>query len=225
MIVIACSKLWDPKVPLKVERHTGRHVKIILGKEELTYEKLKMLDPSYVFFPHWSYVIPKEIYENFECIIFHMTDLPYGRGGSPLQNLIMRGHTETKISALKCVKELDAGPIYLKRELSLEGSAHEIYKSATEIMISMIDDIVKNKRKPTPQEGESVVFKRRTPKQSDLSLADTPDQSYDMIRMLDAPGYPYAFLETSNLRLEFSDAELAEDGTIARVKITRKVDD
>ena len=41
-----------------------------------------------IFIPHWSFIIPKEIYQNFECILFHMTDLPFGRGGSPLQNLI-----------------------------------------------------------------------------------------------------------------------------------------
>ena len=32
----------------------------------------------------------QEIHENYKCIIFHMTDLPFGRGGSPLQNLISR---------------------------------------------------------------------------------------------------------------------------------------
>ena len=51
--------------------------------------------------------IPTEIFTSFECIVFHMTDLPYGRGGSPLQNLIVRGHKKTKVSALKVVKEVD----------------------------------------------------------------------------------------------------------------------
>ena len=59
-----------------------------------------------------------------------MTDLPFGRGGSPLQNLITRGISKTKISALRCNEEIDAGPIYLKRPLSLHGSAEEIYQLA-----------------------------------------------------------------------------------------------
>ena len=42
-----------------------------------------------------------------------MTDLPFGRGGSPLQNLIVRGYKETMLSAIKCVGEVDAGPIYI----------------------------------------------------------------------------------------------------------------
>jgi len=38
-----------------------------------------------------------------------MTDLSYGRGGSPLQNLIVRGYKDTMISALWIEKELDSG--------------------------------------------------------------------------------------------------------------------
>ena len=33
----------------------------ILNKENLTYEKLNEINPEYVFFPHWSYIIPSKI--------------------------------------------------------------------------------------------------------------------------------------------------------------------
>ncbi len=58
-----------------------------------------------------------------------MTDLPYGRGGSPLQNLIQRGHTSTMLTALRCGAGLDTGDVYLKQPLSLHGSAEEIFSS------------------------------------------------------------------------------------------------
>ena len=73
-----------------------------------------------------------------------MTDLPYGRGGSPLQNLIVRGHSETKISALKVEKKLDTGDIYLKKNLSLEGSAQKIFQRANTSIIDMIKEIPVN---------------------------------------------------------------------------------
>jgi methionyl-tRNA formyltransferase len=57
-----------------------------------------------------------------------MTDIPYGRGGSPLQNLIARRRKKkTKLSALRMVEELDAGPVYTKTNISLMGRAEEIY--------------------------------------------------------------------------------------------------
>jgi len=55
-----------------------------------------------------------------------MTYMPYGRGGSPLQNLIVRGYRHTKLTALRMVEEFDAGPVYLKEDLCLEGNAEEI---------------------------------------------------------------------------------------------------
>ena len=90
------------------------------------------LKPEYIFFPHWSWVVPERITNRYECVCFHMTDVPYGRGGSPLQNLITRGHKNTRLTAIKMVQELDAGPVYTKTELSLAGSAQEIFKRASE---------------------------------------------------------------------------------------------
>ena len=57
-----------------------------------------------------------------------MTDLPYGRGGSPLQNLIVRGHNDTMISAKESVKKILIQGWWLpKKPLSLLGSAEEIF--------------------------------------------------------------------------------------------------
>ncbi len=76
-----------------------------------------------------------------------------------MQNLIVLGHKETKISALRVVKELDAGPIYLKKELSLLGTAEEIFIRANKIIEQMIVSIVSHDLKPKQQEGEIVKFK------------------------------------------------------------------
>jgi methionyl-tRNA formyltransferase len=114
-----------------------------------------------LFFPYYSWKIPKETHERYECIAFHMTDLPFGRGGSPLQNLILRGFTETVITAFRVTDEWDAGPIYLKRPLSLDGTAQEIFDRASKIIYNdMIPFILMNDIIPTPQEGEVVLFHR-----------------------------------------------------------------
>lgn len=180
----------------------------IRERHELAVDALRQLAPQMVFFPQWSWLIPADIYSKFECVIFHMTDLPYGRGGSPLQNLIVRGHKETQLSALKCVAELDAGPVYQKQPLSLAGTAEEIFARAAVLMEQMIVDIVTLRPEPQPQTGTVVEFKRRRPEDGDLSKLDDPERVYDFIRMLDGEGYPSAFLQCGGLRLEFSAASL-----------------
>lgn len=196
----------------------------IRHREELTLGHLESLQPLFVFFPHWSWLIPDSIHERFNCVIFHMTDLPYGRGGSPLQNLIVRGHTETKLAALKCEAGLDTGPIYLKRPLSLKGTAEEILHRASTLMEQMIFDIVKQKLVPYAQQGDVVEFKRRRPEDGDLAPLQEVKQIYDFIRMLDAEGYPRAFLDTRHLHFEFSSAELCDGVVRATAVIKRKND-
>ena len=163
--------------------------------------------------------IPDEIINEFECVCFHMTDVPYGRGGSPLQNLITRGHKETMLTALRMVSELDAGPVYMKSRLSLHGPAKEIYSRASGLCYDHIKDIVENEWVPFDQEGEEIYFTRRTPHQSILPKNTVLEGVYDHIRMLDAPTYPKAFIEYGDYRLEFTDAEYGFGEIDARVRI------
>ena len=48
---------------------------------------------------------------------------------------------------------------------------------------------------------------------------------FDYIRMLDADGYPSAFLCSKGLRLEFSRASLKDGYILADVKICRQEED
>ena len=196
---------------------------LIDSKEKFQIKNLKKIKPNKIFIPHWSYIIPKSIFENYECIVFHMTDLPFGRGGSPLQNLIIRGFNETKISALRVKKGVDTGDIYLKDSLTLSGSAQDIFIRSNYIIEKMIKKIIKDKIKPIKQKGKVTTFIRRKPSQSNLSLSDNLDQIYNHIRMLDAEGYPRAFLDFNNFRLEFSSVSKTNNKYLkANVRIFKK---
>ena len=193
---------------------------MITSPEDLTVQTVKALQPRYIFFPHWSRRVPDAILDIAECVCFHMTDLPYGRGGSPLQNLIIAGHTETVVSALRMEAGLDTGPIYLKRPMNLDGRAQDIYERAAEIAFGMIGNIVQDQPVPVPQSGEVTVFERRTPAESELPAGASMQQFYDHVRMLDADGYPRAFVNHGNLRMELSEARQTSTGEItARVSV------
>jgi methionyl-tRNA formyltransferase len=197
------------------------HWHYIGSQEELTAELVRELSPRYIFFLHWSWKVPPQIVGSYECVCFHMTDVPYGRGGGPLQNLIQRGHKSTKLTALRMTDELDAGPVYLKEPLSLEGSAEDIYQRASRISAAMVERIVRERPNPTSQQGEVVTFTRRKPWQSRIDALRSLEEMHDFIRMLDADGYPPAFLEYAGFRFEFSRSALCQDHVAADVKITR----
>ena len=218
--VVATIKDWNIRNFHKLAGEIKADWHLITNREDLTFAKIMPLNPKYIFFPHWSWIIPEKVYTNFECVVFHMTDLPFGRGGSPLQNLVVREMNVTKISAIKVTEKLDSGPIYLKRNLCLQGSAEEIYIRASVITFDMIRHIVNRVPTPVKQVGKPVFFKRRTPAESKIPDVHDLNKIFDWIRMLDAEGYPNAFIETDNLRLEFSRATLKNGNIVADTKIT-----
>lgn len=195
---------------------------LVHEKKELTVELLENIKPKYIFFLHWSFIIPEVIWKNYTCIVFHMTDLPFGRGGSPLQNLIVRGIENTKISALRVEEGLDTGAIFLKKDLNLNGSAEEVFLRTGKVMEEMIDEIIIHNIEPMPQKGEPTIFKRRKPEDGNISDLSSLQDVFDYIRMLDAEGYPNAFLETKYFRFEFSRASLKKDKLLADVRIIKK---
>lgn len=222
--VLATSRPWNEVMARRLEEKTGHTFHLITLKEELTPECLAAIAPRYVFFPHWSNIIPETVHIVHECVVFHMTDLPHGRGGGPLQNVIQHGHRETQLTALRCMAELDAGPIYMKRPLSLEGAASEIFLRATGEIESMIETILREEPEPQPQQGEPVNFRRRTSEESDLSQTPIQDLNdfFDSIRMLDAEGYPRAFLDVHGHRMELSRVQLEQDRLVGTFVIHRQ---
>lgn len=222
-VIIATPHARNDQLIAHVEQRLPNYCIVrITAREELNQVNLQALAPAWIFFPHWSWIVPKNIHDNYECVIFHMTDLPYGRGGSPLQNLIVRGHKKTKLTALKCVAGLDAGPVYRKVGLGLEGTAEEILQRTAVLMEEIIIDIVENNPVPTPQVGEVVEFKRRHPEDGDITDLESLEPVYDYIRMLDAEGYPNAFMQTPFLKFDFTQARWNGDWLEAKVVIRRR---
>ena len=65
-------------------------------------------------------------------------------------------------------------------------------------------------------------FKRRKPEESQIAKLDSLEQLHDFIRMLDAEGYPRAFLSHGGYRFEFSRSALYDGRIVADVHITHE---
>ena len=224
-IIIATVKSWNIKNAFRFkELYKNKYEVIILDdKDKFKKEIIDSINPKWIFFPHWSWLIQPEIYNKYNCVIFHITDLPFGRGGSPLQNLILRKIYNTKISAIKVTKEVDSGPIYIKEDFYIGlGSANEIFSAASDlIFFKMIPFIINKNPKPIEQIGEIINFKRRKPEESNIKLTNLKSLNdfYDFIRMLDGEGYPKAFIKFGKFKIEFSEVHKKNDKIIGSFEI------
>jgi len=216
-IVIVNSKQW---FSLLNSIKNNNEILFISDKEKLNYQTLEKFDPDIIFFIHWNWIVPSEIHNNFLCIIFHIAPLPFGRGGSPIQNLILRKFKKAPICALKMTKNLDEGPIYLKENVSLDGKLSEIFSRMSLIINRMIDDLIIELPVPKKQIGEKYIFKRLGNKDNKLTQNLDLESVFDRIRMLDDISYPSSFIEYGNLKIEFSDASIIENKIICEAKIS-----
>ena len=220
-IIIACSKNWflrEKKIKKFLEL---KNVYIIKNKRDLNLKKLARIKPKYIFFPHWSYKVKDKIINKYNCICFHTAPLPFGRGGSPIQNLIKLGFKRTKICALKMDKNLDAGPIYLTEKIALNGNLSEILKKISDKIFILIKKILKKEPKLKKQTGKIYNFKRLSEKDNLIKFKNL-NLIYDQIRMLDDLTYPNAYIKKNNYRIEFFNAKIIKNNIYVNAKIFKK---
>src|SRR3989338_6354375 len=75
---------WNRTVFDEIISSYPGHWHFISEPKLLTVSRLRDLHPQFVFFLHWSWKVPETIIKRYTCIGFHPTDLPFGRGGSPV---------------------------------------------------------------------------------------------------------------------------------------------
>jgi methionyl-tRNA formyltransferase len=167
---------------------------------------------DFIFFPHYSKVISEVFLERSYCIGFHTGDLPGDRGGSPIQQKILRGEYDTFVSAMKLVNEIDAGDVLREEPISLEhGSIEEILKNISKVIARMTRLILTEKLAPRPQIGSVLTSKRLKPQESELDLESLDVRGiYDRIRMLDGLDYPPAHIKVGPHKIVLSNAQLRD---------------
>lgn len=194
---------------LLYQKLVKKHKDLILldNPKKLTTSYLKKNKPSLIFFPDWSWIISKDIIKNYQCVCFHESNLPKFRGGSPIQNQIIRGIKKTKTTAFIMNEKLDGGDILLQRELSLDGTLDAIFSRMIENDYFLINRIIEGKFRRRKQAGKSTTFKRRKPEESELETLDySKKYIYDFIRMLADP-YPNAYIKFGKKKIVFKDAK------------------
>jgi len=157
--------------------------------------ELEQLTGDYLFLLSCTEVVRPEVYKRFglACVI-HESDLPKGRGWSPLAWQILEGKNEIVISALVCAEKVDRGDILAKRTLVLDGTElyDEINRKRNDVRRQLIIDVVLQNPTPKPQEGEPTYYKRRYPSDSELDPNKTIAEQFDLMRICD-PRFPPFF--------------------------------
>tara|TARA_B100000963_G_scaffold210008_1_gene182957 strand:- start:15167 stop:15796 length:630 start_codon:yes stop_codon:yes gene_type:complete len=136
-------------------------------------------------------------FSNFQHnIVIHASDLPKGRGWSPLTWQILEGQNQIPITLFEASSDVDSGDSYFKDKIFLDGNEliDEIRSKLAEKIEIMIFRFLSNKRiKPVSQSGHPTFYGRRTPKDSQLDVNKTIAEQFNLLRVCDNKRYPAYF--------------------------------
>lgn len=201
---IACVgyRDWALQIYDHLRENTSHQFLIIRNRDEFDESTILDFGADFVLFYGWSWKVSQKLIESDKCVMLHPSPLPKYRGGSPIQNQIIDGNTESAITLFMMNSEMDAGDILLQEKFSLGGSIDDIFGRITQIGIKL--SLLLFAREYVRQEqdhGKASYCQRRSPLQSEITpeeLASKPaEYLYNKIRMLQDP-YPNAFFRAAD---------------------------
>lgn len=215
---IACVgyRSWALNIYDSLAQNSDHNFLIFRSRAQYKEEVLRDFRPDFVLFYGWSWYVSAQLLNDFKCLMLHPSPLPKYRGGSPIQNQIIAGEMDSKVSIFLMNSEIDAGDIAAQESLSLAGSISDIFSRIENLGIQLTRVIIDNAFNPIPQDHTSATYcKRRKPEDSEITLSELREKDaeylFNKIRMLADP-YPNAFFRTADgRRLGFKVADIQDD--------------
>lgn len=150
-------------------------------------------------------------------LVVHESDLPKGRGMSPLTWQIIEGESEIPICLLEAADAIDAGPVIYRDRMYFEG--HELIDELRYGQAQVTMDLCRrflSESEPvsgTEQSGAASIYQRRTPEDSALDPEISIAKQFDLLRTVDNNQYPAFFdLNGHRYKLQITKVESDEQG-------------
>jgi methionyl-tRNA formyltransferase len=134
----------------------------------------------------YGLLIPEPVLGRALWLNVHPSLLPRWRGAAPIERALMAGDTETGVSIIKLVPELDAGPIAAQRAfpLAAEDDFGSVSARAGELAAELLEEALPEPEL-TPQPEEGVTYAAKIgPEDRELDWSRPPEELLNRIRAL-----------------------------------------
>jgi methionyl-tRNA formyltransferase len=163
----------------------------------------------------------------------HASLLPKYRGAAPIHWAVIKGETETGVTIMRVIRELDAGAMFAKvtRPIGPEETSDAVERDLAELGADLLVDVVDRMAEGTatedPQDDSQATFAPRLTKEEGLIDWTLPAQAiHDRVRGLYPWPHAYTFLEGHRTIILQTAVEHGDDasrdgpqapGTVVRV--------
>ena len=192
------SYLRELKFDLLISGHSVSHV----------HEEEDLSPAYFCFYLSFSKVVSKDTLNLFRHnFVVHSSDLPEGKGWSPLTWQILEGKNEIPTVLFEAAKKVDSGRIYLRQKLKFEGYEliDEMRAAQGTLIVSMVKSLIEgypgSLANGIEQSGEGSYYTKRRPVDSKIDPDYSLRQAFKQFRVADNESYP-AFFELNGHKYE-----------------------
>jgi methionyl-tRNA formyltransferase len=129
-------------------------------------------------------------------LVLHGSNLPKGRGWSPIVWDVLNGNNPCWMSLIEAVDEIDAGAIWGKEYFFVDASDtyEDVDAKSFEAQAKLIEWAVEHTQEALeqrqPQKGKPSNHRKRTPKDSQLDTSKSIDEQWNLLRICNPNRYP-----------------------------------
>ncbi|MDZ4855244.1 MAG: UDP-2,4-diacetamido-2,4,6-trideoxy-beta-L-altropyranose hydrolase [Nitrospirota bacterium] len=165
------------------------------------HDKHDLRPGDFCFYLSCGQIVPVSILSQYRHnLVVHESDLPKGKGWSPLSWQILEGRNKISVTLFEAAKKVDSGRIYAQESLEFEG--HELIEELRVAQARATRNLCKRfvseypaiLAKAREQVGEESLYPRRKLADSKLNASQSIVDQFALLRIVDNERYP-AFFE------------------------------
>lgn len=176
------------------------HDQLIKENHQVTfvYKKEDVCEGDIAFYISCYVIIPPKILALHKYnLVCHPSDLPKGRGMSPLTWQILEGKNDIVLTLFEAAEKVDAGKIYLQEIMHFNGTElnEELKRKQGDSTLNLCMQFVQQYSSITSREqvGEPTFYAWRKPEDSKLDIHKTIAEQFNLLRVVDNERYPAYF--------------------------------
>ena len=197
--ILISKNSWAVKYKDLIKKNLNKYSNNIIFLSDHT--KLRDKYDVNIIFSYFKIIKNRYLIKSKYNLVPHESDLPKGRGMSPLTWQIINGEEMITFSLFEASEKLDSGPIYLKKKIRIKKylTFNEIKNTQFNMNISLIKNFLKHyKKKGEPPKsflpkGNPSYFRIRKKEDSKIDINKSLKTQFDLLRVCDYKNYPAFF--------------------------------
>lgn len=161
---------------------------------------LDEVKPELIIVVAYGKILPEYVlnYPRYGCVNAHASLLPLYRGAAPIQRVIIDGHKETGVTAMKMEKGLDTGDMICVEKIAIEDNdtAETLHDKlaavGANVLINTIEKYKKGDFSAEKQDDSKATYAHMLTKaEGEINWDKTNEEVYNLIRGMDS--WPMAY--------------------------------